>query len=228
MIKERAESLLTATFFDLSAFKHAELLLGSQYPWEALLNLASYLKKQKLGKIEVEIPEGVFLENAKEISIGPGTIIEPGAFIRGPCIIGARCQIRHGAYIRGDLVAGDECIIGHATEVKHSILLNKAIAAHFNYVGDSILGNQVNLGAGVVLANLRLDHAAVKVSYDGQKIETTLKKLGAIIGDNAQIGCNTVLNPGTLVGKNSFIAPSLNISGYIPPFGKVIKPTSKN
>jgi NDP-sugar pyrophosphorylase family protein len=227
MIKERAEGLLTATFFDLSAFAHAGLFHGFHYPWEALLNLTSYLKKQKLGKIEVEIPEGVFLENAKAISIGAGTVIEPGAYIRGPCIIGARCQIRHGAYIRGDLVAGDECIIGHATEVKHSILLNKAIAAHFNYVGDSILGNGVNLGAGVVLANLRLDHAAVKVSYDGQKIETTLKKLGAIIGDNAQIGCNTVLNPGTLVGKNSLISPSLNISGYIPPFGKV-KPTSKN
>jgi NDP-sugar pyrophosphorylase family protein len=201
-------------FFDLTDFAHAALFDKCQYPWEALSHLSAYLKAERLGKIEVEVPDGVFLVHPSTISIGPGTIIEPGAYIHGPCLIGANCTIRHGAYIRGDVLCGNGCIIGHSTEIKHSIMLNGAMAPHFNYVGDSILGNRVNLGAGVICANLRLDRAPVKIRSGDHVIPTNLKKLGAIIGDNAQVGCNCVLNPGTLLGKNSLFLPCQNISGY--------------
>ncbi len=212
---------LSAEFFDLTGFAHAALFERAEFPWEALLHLSAYLQKQKLGKIEVEIPQGVFLDNPSTISIGKGTVVEPGAYIRGPCIIGANCQVRNGAYIRGDLIAGDHCVIGHATEVKHSIFLNHAAAPHFNYVGDSILGARVNLGAGVILANYRLDHSPVSVHLHEQKIKTSMKKLGAIIGDETQVGCNCVLNPGTILGRGVFCFPCLHIDGYIPSHAKV-------
>jgi UDP-N-acetylglucosamine diphosphorylase / glucose-1-phosphate thymidylyltransferase / UDP-N-acetylgalactosamine diphosphorylase / glucosamine-1-phosphate N-acetyltransferase / galactosamine-1-phosphate N-acetyltransferase len=125
------------------------------------------------------------------------------------------------------VLIGDSCVVGHDTEVKHSIFFNGASAAHFNYVGDSILGNGSNLGAGVKCANLRLDHQPVCVMVLGEKVDTGLLKLGAIIGDGAKVGCNCVLNPGTILGKNSFCFPCLNVHGFIPEGGKV-KPAMKN
>jgi NDP-sugar pyrophosphorylase family protein len=211
-------------FFDLKNFTHAALFEKCTYPWEALASLSSYIKKQKLGKIETEIPEGVFLTNASEISIGEGTVIEPGVSIQGPCVIGKNCVVRQGAYLRGNIITGDGCVLGHASEIKHAIFFNESAAPHFNYVGDSILGNRVNLGAGVVCANLRLDHALIHVHFEGKKIPTSLKKLGAIIGDGAQVGCHCVINPGTLLGKNCRCFPCLNIHGYVPAAATVKRP----
>ena len=183
------------SLFCLSTCKHKDLFSDLEYPWEALERLRVYLLKQDLGKIEINIAPGVLLIDPDKISIGPGTTIEPGAYIQGPCVIGRDCQIRQGAYIRGDVLIADRCIIGHGTEIKHSIFFNEAAAPHFNYVGDSILGNNVNLGAGVKCANYRLDHQCISAHFGQQKIKTRLKKLGACIGDNSQIGCNTVINP---------------------------------
>ncbi len=197
------EKFLVDTIFNLESFAHRKVFDGCTYPWEALLKLIQYLESQKLGKIECSIPDGVYLINPEQISIGKGTIVEPGALIKGPCLIGRDCEIRHGAYIRGGVLAGDRCVIGHATEVKGSILLDDVHAAHFNYVGDSILGNRVNLGAGAKLANVRLDENEVKIGA----ILTGLKKLGAILGDETQIGCNAVTNPGTVMGKGSLGYP---------------------
>jgi UDP-N-acetylglucosamine diphosphorylase / glucose-1-phosphate thymidylyltransferase / UDP-N-acetylgalactosamine diphosphorylase / glucosamine-1-phosphate N-acetyltransferase / galactosamine-1-phosphate N-acetyltransferase len=219
--------LTLAQFFSLEGYPHAALFDGCEYPWQALIRLHEYLKAQKLGKIQVEIHPSVHLINPSQISIGPGTVVEPGAYIQGPCVIGSRCVIRHGAYIRGDVLIGDECVIGHDTEVKHSIFFNRASAAHFNYVGDSILGNGANLGAGVKCANLRLDHQPIHVLINNEKINTQLTKLGAIVGDGAQVGCNCVINPGTVLGRNSFCFPCLNIYGFVPENGKV-KPAMKN
>ncbi|MBS0604788.1 MAG: UDP-N-acetylglucosamine diphosphorylase [Verrucomicrobia bacterium] len=220
-------ALTPAQFFSLEGYEHMPLFEGCQYPWEALARLEGYLNSLKLGKIEIEIPPAVHLVNPESISIGNGTIIEPGAFIQGPCVIGRNCVIRHGAYIRGNVVTGDSCVIGHDTEVKHSIFLNHASAAHFNYVGDSILGNNINLGAGVKCANLRLDHQPVYVLIHDERINTRLHKLGAIVGDGAQVGCNCVINPGTVLGRNSFCFPCLNVYGFVPENGKV-KPALKN
>jgi UDP-N-acetylglucosamine diphosphorylase / glucose-1-phosphate thymidylyltransferase / UDP-N-acetylgalactosamine diphosphorylase / glucosamine-1-phosphate N-acetyltransferase / galactosamine-1-phosphate N-acetyltransferase len=204
---------MTDEFFDLTSFSHASLWKKGEMPWYPLHILESYIG---MGNIKIVIPEGVFLASPERISIDEGTEIEPGVFIQGPCIIGKRCKIRHGAYLRGPLVLGDDCHIGHAAELKNSILLNHAYATHFTYVGDSIVGGFANLGAGVKCANLRLDRKEVTVRFGEQKMGTGLKKFGALIGDRVQIGCNSVLNPGTCIGMDSIAHALSNISGYIP------------
>ncbi len=204
------------TFFSLEQFKHRELFKEEEPVWFALIHLKDYLSKINSFRIEVDIPEGVFFQRKEFISIGKGTVIEPGVFIQGPCIIGENCAIRHGAYLRESVILGDGCHVGHSTEIKNSILLDRACATHFVYVGDSILGNGVNLGAGVKCANLRLDRRDVAVNVQGRKIQTGLRKFGAIVGDLVQIGCNSVLNPGTLIGKESFSYPLMNLKGTVP------------
>ena len=201
--------------FDLSTFVHKALFDGCRYPWEALNQLESYLKNLKLGKIESPVPQGVTLIHPELISIGPGTVLEAGAYIVGPCVIGARCAVRHGAYIRGNALIGDGSVVGHVTEVKSSILI-QAQAAHFAYLGDTILGSGVNLGAGVKCANLRLDHQAIVLHVGKEKIETGRRKFGSVIGDGSQIGCNTVLNPGTVLGKGCYVYPGQTVGGVIP------------
>lgn len=213
------------SLFCLDAYKHRELFNNLKYPWEALEQLYLYLLKQKLGKIETHIASGVSLVDPDKISIGSGTNIEPGAYIQGPCIIGQDCQIRQGAYIRGNVLIADQCVIGHGSEIKHSIFFNKAAAPHFNYVGDSILGNSVNLGAGVKCANYRLDHQCISVYWGQEKIKTRLKKLGACIGDHSQIGCNTVINPGACIGKDVICHPNMTLERYVPQ-KSLVKSTS--
>jgi NDP-sugar pyrophosphorylase family protein len=203
-------------FFDLSNFAHPQLFEGCESVWEALARLSDYLKQQQLGEIEVDIPEGVTIVQPETVSIGKGCRLEPGAYIHGPCIIGENSEVRQGAYIRGNFIAGRACVIGHASEVKHAIFLDGAHAAHFAYVGDSILGNDVNLGAGVKCANVRLDRQEVIVRHGRQRVGSGLRKFGAIIGDCCQIGCNTVLNPGTLLGREVSCAPCIAVGGVIP------------
>jgi NDP-sugar pyrophosphorylase family protein len=210
------DRLLPSYYFALSCYAHREVFNSKEAVWNGLKNLKSYFSMLSLGNIEVDIPAGVTVEDPHLISIGKGTTIEPGAYIKGPCVLGPACVVRHGAYIRGYLLAGERCVIGHDTEVKHSIFLNGVHAAHFNYVGDSILGNEVNLGAGTKCANLKLDQKPIFVSFLSQKIETGMKKLGAIMGDFCQIGCNVVMNPGTCLGKEVECYPCVNISGFFP------------
>jgi UDP-N-acetylglucosamine diphosphorylase / glucose-1-phosphate thymidylyltransferase / UDP-N-acetylgalactosamine diphosphorylase / glucosamine-1-phosphate N-acetyltransferase / galactosamine-1-phosphate N-acetyltransferase len=191
-------------FFDLKNFSHRSLFLLKKPIWETLKNLKSYFKELELGKIECTIPSSVTLINPDQISIGKGSIIEPGSYIEGPCVIGENCEVRHGAYIRPYVLTGKRCVLGHASELKHSILLDFACAPHFNYVGDSILGNYVNLGAGVICANVRLDRREIKIKIEENLFETGINKLGAIIGDHSQLGCNSVTNPGLLLRKKTF------------------------
>ncbi len=193
-------------FFSLKSFAHAEIFENTTHVWEALSRISSYLQKLIL-QSSSEIPTGVYLENPSQIYLGKGVSIEPGAFIRGPCFIGDGTSIRHGAYIRGDVITGTHCVIGHGTEIKNSILLDHVCVSHFNYVGDSILGKNVNLGAGVKCANFRLDHNEVHIRIGEDKLNTGLQKLGAIIGDDGQIGCNCVTNPGTLLPPNVKFPP---------------------
>ncbi len=135
----------------------------------------------------------------------------------GPTIIGENSVIRHGAYVRGNVVVGDDCVVGHTSELKGAILLNGSGAPHFNYVGDSILGNRVNLGAGTKLSNLKIIAGNVKVRIGDTEYDSGLRKFGAILGDNAQTGCNSVLNPGTLLGCGSMVYPNATVTGYVPP-----------
>jgi NDP-sugar pyrophosphorylase family protein len=151
------------------------------------------------------------------IRIGKGVLIEPGAFIKSPTIIGDQTEVRHGAYIRGNCLIGRNCVVGHVTEVKHTIFLDGAKAGHFAYLGDSILGNGVNLGAGTKLANLRFIKGDISIAIPGSTVKTGLRKLGGILGDYVQTGCNSVTNPGTLLGKKSMVIPNTTVpSGYHP------------
>lgn len=202
-------------FFDLSGFKHKALFKGN-FVWDALKEITGYLKAFSLGQIDGDVSPQAYLINPEKITIGKGSVVEPGAYIKGPCIIGENCVVRHGAYIRGNFIAGDKCVIGHDTEVKNAIFLNGAQAAHFAYIGDSILGNQCNLGAGTKLANLKLAHDTVFIHHEGKNIDTGLRKFGAVIGDKAQTGCNVVTNPGTLLGPLVRCYPCLNVGGFVP------------
>lgn len=221
------KDLETKSFFDLSSYEHQALFDNCEFVWLALRNIQQYLDKAILGKKNGEISPQAFLVDPELISIGEGSVVEPGAYIKGPCIIGKRCVIRHGAYIRGQVITGDDCIIGHDSEVKNSIFLNKANAPHFAYLGDSILGNDVNLGAGTKCANLRLDRSNIIIHWKGQHIETPFRKFGAIVGDRTQIGCNSVTNPGTLLGKDVLCYPCTNIGGFVAS-GSIVKPKIEN
>src|SRR5690606_26397504 len=135
----------------------------------------------------------------ENVYVGPGVVIEPGAFVQGPTILGEGTVVRHGAYVRGSCVIGKGCVIGHATELKRVIMLDGAQAPHFNYVGDSILGRRVNLGAGTRLSNFKNDGSVITVKVGDERVSTGMRKLGAIVGDDVKTGCNSVLSPGTLI-----------------------------
>jgi len=202
-------------FFDLSCFAHRSLFEGKRYVWEALHGLKGYVDSLVSKQKNTLSLEGVLFENPEMIFLGKGVKVEKGAYIQGPCWIGDGTVIRSGAYVREYVLTGENCVIGHGTEVKHSIFLDRAFAAHFNYVGDSILGNGVNLGAGAKCANLRFDHQMIRIRFEESKIDTGLKKMGAILGDHAQMGCNAVSNPGTLFLPNTTCAPCMNVRGVL-------------
>jgi NDP-sugar pyrophosphorylase family protein len=192
------------------------LFESCEYAWEPLLKLKSYFKELPLGQIDGYLEDGVHLVNPESIFIGKGTRVESGAYIVGPCFIGENCEIRHTAYLRGYVLTGNKVVIGHATEAKHAIFLDGAQAGHFAYVGDSILGHKVNLGAGTKCANLRFDHG--NIFLDGQ--DTGLRKLGALMGDFSQTGCNAVSNPGTVFQKHAVVGPCRSVQGVIKSLEK--------
>jgi UDP-N-acetylglucosamine diphosphorylase / glucose-1-phosphate thymidylyltransferase / UDP-N-acetylgalactosamine diphosphorylase / glucosamine-1-phosphate N-acetyltransferase / galactosamine-1-phosphate N-acetyltransferase len=162
------------------------------------------------------IMPGVYLFDDR-IIIGPRTVVEPGALIKGPTVLGAGVEVRQGAYLRGNCLVGDGCVVGHATEVKSSIMLEGAKAGHFAYIGDSILGRDVNLGAGTKLANLKMVRGSVSFAFGREHYDTGRRKLGAILGDGAETGCNSVTSPGTLMGPGSVVYPGVAVpTGYYP------------
>ena len=159
----------------------------------------------------------------EQIFIGQGTVVEPGALIKGPTIIGKDTEIRQGAYIRGECIVGDRCVVGHTTEMKTSVMLNDAKAGHFAYIGNSILGNNVNLGAGTKLANLKLNNSNIIIKIKDIIHNTGIRKFGAIMGDRVETGCNSVTNPGTMLGKESLVYPCVSVKGgYYPPGSDIV------
>ena len=218
-------------FFDLSDFAHAALFDNQAFVWQAIPGIGAYAQAQLADAYRPAllgvVAEGAYLVHPELIYLGEGSVIEPGAYVAGPCIIGRHCEIRHGAYLRGDVILGDHCVVGHASEVKNSIFLNGAHAPHFAYVGDSILGNRVNLGAGTKLSNLALtslkdpatgQRTTIRLEVNGQMVDTGLAKMGAIMGDDAQTGCNSVLNPGCVIGPRTLIYANISLrKGYYLP-----------
>ena len=202
-------------FFGLGGFEHAELFSDCEYVWDALKRLPGYLEQRARQDLRGDVAETATVEGA--VILAAGAVIEPGARVLGPAIIGPGCRIGHGALLRGYVIMGEGAAIGHATEVKASILLPDAHASHFNYVGDSILGRGCNLGAGAVCSNFKITKTPVVVTAEGRRWDTGLLKFGAVVGDGSQVGCNTVLNPGTLLGKNVLCYPCVSLRGYVAP-----------
>ena len=202
-----------ADFFDLSQTAHAALFVSDDPAWEALPHIKDYLAETLKPAILATVsPQAIVGEN---VSIGEGTIVAAGACIEGPAIIGRNCQIRHNAYIRAHVIVGDNCVVGNACELKNALLFNDCQVPHFNYVGDSILGHHAHLGAGVVLSNFKSLPGNVTVQHGDDKIDTGLRKFGALIGDHTEIGCNSVLNPGSIIGRGSVIYPNINWRGVL-------------
>lgn len=166
---------------------------------------------------------GAYIADAR-IRIGSNTVIEPAAFVKGPVVIGSNSEVRRGAYVRGNCIVGDNCVVGHTTEIKGSIMMDRAKAGHFAYIGDSILGNEVNLGAGTKLANLKMIPGTVSVRSGKELIDTGRRKIGAILGDRTETGCNSVTSPGTLMGPRSIVYPGVAVPAAHYSRGTVVMP----
>lgn len=215
-------------FFDLSDDLVASLFIGCEYVWQPIAKITQHIhrlvgdKQTILGDVE----PGAYLSN-NSIYIAEGARIESGAYIKGPAYIGPGATVRHGSYIRSNVIMLSGSILGHASEAKNCILLPGALAPHFNYVGDSILGHRVNLGAGTKLSNVTTTslkdpdtgkRPSISIKINGVEYDTQLSKLGAVLGDDVQTGCNSVTNPGCLVGQHSIIYANLSLrKGYHPP-----------
>jgi len=201
-------------FLDLAQFPFPELFHRCERAWDALKRLGEFARQHMrpghAGAIIVGTP---FI--AEDVQIGAGTVIEHGAVIKGPAIIGENCEIRSSAYVRGNVIVGDNCVLGNASEFKNAILFNGAGVPHFSYVGDSILGHKAHLGAGVILSNLKSLKSNVTIRQVAE-LDTGLRKFGAVIGDFADVGCNCVLNPGSLIGRHTILYPNILWRGVAP------------
>ena len=184
-------------------------------PWEWVGQIGPALAAQRFEPAAGAAPPGVTIEGP--VHIDPSVCLPGHASIIGPAWIGAGTQIRPGAFIRGNVIAGEGCILGNSSEFKNCLLMDGVQAAHFNYVGDSVLGNRAHLGAGAICSNLRLDQREVVVHLAKGPVATGMRKLGAIVGDAAEVGCNAVLNPGTLLGPRSLVMPAMAFGGVLAP-----------
>src|SRR5258708_1806575 len=198
----------TAEFLNLEHTAHPKLFENQNYVWDALKQIASYLQFRLKPGVLGELVGKPFLSN--HVFIGRGTMVEQGAVLKGPAWIGENCQIRSGCYVRENVIAGDRVVMGNSCEFKNCILFNEAQVPHFNYVGDSILGHHAHLGAGGLLSNVKLDRSEIIVTCADGTIPTDLTKFGAVIGDRSEIGCNSVINPGSVIGPDCMIYPRLN------------------
>jgi NDP-sugar pyrophosphorylase family protein len=206
------QPILTENLFsDRSKTLAAELVFNTKYPFEALLKI-----KEQFYKIVSCLDMEKFERVGESVYISKSAKVNKNAFIGDFTIIDEGAEIRQCAYIRGSAIIGKGCVVGNSSEIKNSILFDKAQVPHFNYVGDSILGYGVHLGAGAITSNLKSDRTNVKIAVGQAKIDTGLRKMGAIIGDLCEIGCNTVLNPGTVIGRETTVYPLSIVRGYVP------------
>ena len=188
-----------------------DIFEGVTYPWEVLPKLEEFIIN--LGKT---LPKDEYEQKGENIWIAKSAKVAPTAYIAGPAIIGKNAEIRHCAFIRGKAIVGEGAVVGNSTELKNVILFNKVQVPHYNYVGDSILGYKSHMGAGSITSNVKSDKKLVIVKNDKEQIETGLKKFGAMIGDEVEVGCSSVLNPGTVIGKHTNIYPLSSVRGVVP------------
>lgn len=205
------QSLSAERFFDLNETISYKIFDNIEYPWDAINKISEFLNI-----FLSNFSDDNFYRKENNVFISKDAYVSPSSYIKGPCLIDSKAEIRHCAFIRGNVIVGKNSIVGNSSELKNCILFNSVQVPHFNYVGDSIMGYKSHIGAGVILSNLKSNRSFITVNINGEKIETNLKKFGAIIGDFVEIGCNSVLNPGTVIGKNSIIYPLSSVRGYIP------------
>ena len=210
-------SVKASEFFALppSLASFAPFFAAEAAPWDWIKRIGAALEGANFRPLEVKVPTGVHIEG--KVWLHPSVKLPPMATIIGPAWIGAKTDIRPGAFIRGNVITGEGCVLGNSSEFKNCLLLDGVQVPHFNYVGDSVLGNKAHLGAGAICSNLRLDQAEVTVRVRDQLVGTGLKKFGAILGDQAEVGCNAVLNPGTVLGKRALVMPAMAFTGVLAP-----------
>jgi NDP-sugar pyrophosphorylase family protein len=204
------EQFQIKNLYNLEETIAAPLFDGAVYPWELLPKIGTYIIE--LGG---SLPADKYEKRGENIWIAKSAKVAPTAYMNGPCIIDEDAEIRHCAFIRGNAIVGKGAVVGNSTELKNVILFNKVQVPHYNYVGDSILGFKSHMGAGSITSNVKSDKTLVVVKSSYGNIETGLKKMGAMLGDNVEVGCNSVLNPGTVIGRNSNIYPTSMVRGYV-------------
>ncbi len=204
-------SIKITELYDLTHTIAAEYLKSFTYPWEALNGIGELIISlgNQLNPDEYDNP-------AENVWIHKTAKVFPSAYIGAPCIIGANTEVRHCAFIRGSALVGDNCVVGNSVELKNVIIFDNVQTPHYNYVGDSILGYKSHMGAGSITSNVKSDKTNVVIKSNGETIETGIKKIGAMLGDYVEVGCNSVLNPGTVVGRNSNIYPTSCVRGVVP------------
>lgn len=205
------ENIRITDLFDLSHTLAADYLKGFTYPWEALKGISGFIIElgKKLNPDEYDNPsENVWVHKTAKIF--------PSAYLGAPCIIGAGTEVRHCAFIRGSALIGENCVVGNSVELKNVIIFDNVQTPHYNYVGDSILGYKSHMGAGSITSNVKSDKTNVVIKSNNEQIETGIKKIGAMLGDNVEVGCNSVLNPGTVIGRCSNIYPTSCVRGVVP------------
>ena len=207
----RMEQCKVKNLYDLQETIAAELLEGVTYPWEALREISDFIRK-----IGPKLDPAVYEKRGEEIWVAKNAKVAPTAYLNGPLIIDEEAEIRHCAFIRGSAIVGKGSVVGNSTELKNVIIFNSVQVPHYNYVGDSILGFKSHMGAGSITSNVKSDKTLVVVKDGNEQIETGLKKFGAMLGDYVEVGCNSVLNPGTVVGRHTNIYPLSMVRGAVP------------
>ena len=205
------KDLSISALFDSAETIAWDFLKDLEYSWDALPLIPSYV--QELSK---KLDASEYIKRENNVWIHKAATVAPTAYLGADIIVGANTFIGHCAYVRGPAIIGEDVGIGNSTEVKNCILFNKASIPHFNYVGDSIMGYKSHFGAGVITSNVKSDSSLVSVNFDCERIDTPLKKFGAIVGDNVEVGCNAVLNPGTVLGANATVYPLSMVRGFVP------------
>lgn len=203
--------ITVADLYDLKETVAAALFDGVTYPWEVLPKIHDFILA--LGN---SLPEELYEKRGEDVWVARSARIAPTACLNGPLIVDGEAEIRHCAFIRGSAIVGKGAVVGNSTELKNVVLFNKVQVPHYNYVGDSILGYKAHMGAGSITSNVKSDKTLVAVKGEGIRIETGLKKMGAMLGDSVEVGCNSVLNPGTVIGRESNIYPTSMVRGVIP------------
>ena len=204
------ENLLASNLFDYSKTIAKALLETVEYPWEALPKIKDFIIE--LGK---SLDPEIYEQRGENIWVAKSATVYPSAYLGGPLIICEDAEVRHCAFIRGSAIVGKGAVVGNSTELKNSILFDGVQVPHYNYIGDSILGYKSHTGAGTITSNLKSDKSLVTVLCDGEKVETDVKKFGAMLGDFVEVGCNSVLNPGSIIGRNTNVYPLSFVRGYV-------------